>query len=147
MLTNPRDKLVALSGLARRFQSTTKETYIAGLWKEHLQFDLCWWVLRELQASNSEIYRAPSWSWAHLDGQVDFISAHQFSIDTDILNFHVSILDVQLELKDQGNPFGEILSGTLRVACEYLLPATIEKEDDYIRFLYIGGEPCLARSI
>ncbi|KAE9379924.1 HET-domain-containing protein [Stipitochalara longipes BDJ] len=141
MLTNPRDKLVALSGLARRFQNTTNETYVAGLWKEHLQYDLCWWVLSESQASNSEVYRAPSWSWAHLDGQVNFISAHQYNINTDILNFHASVLDVQLELKDQENTFGEILSGTLRLACEYLLPATIEKGDDYFQFSYIGGEP------
>ncbi|KAN0104287.1 HET domain containing protein [Hyaloscypha variabilis] len=143
-LTHPRDKLVALSGLARRFQNITKETYVAGLWKERLQSDLRWWVLLKSKASSPEVYRAPSWSWAHLDGQVDFFSAYQFDANTDILSFHISILDAQLEFKVSRNPYGEILSGTLRVACEYLLPATIEKEDDYVRFLYIGGEPILA---
>ncbi|KAK0705640.1 heterokaryon incompatibility protein-domain-containing protein [Lasiosphaeris hirsuta] len=40
-LTDPDDKLPALSGMARHFQSKTGWTYLAGLWKGSLTHDLC----------------------------------------------------------------------------------------------------------
>ncbi len=40
-LTYSTDKLPALSGVASRFQRLTGFSYLAGLWKETLEFDLC----------------------------------------------------------------------------------------------------------
>jgi len=43
-LTYPNDKLPALSGLASIIASRTGDTYLCGLWKQHIYQDLCWRV-------------------------------------------------------------------------------------------------------
>jgi hypothetical protein len=43
-LTNPDDVLPAISGLAHRMTETTGDEYLAGLWKNHLQYGLLWFV-------------------------------------------------------------------------------------------------------
>ncbi|RGP81276.1 hypothetical protein FLONG3_420 [Fusarium longipes] len=73
-LTNATDKLPALSGLAQRRNQIRSGVYLAGLWQESLLHDLCWYSAIYHQVSYyHEIrrpihYRAPSWSWASLDG-------------------------------------------------------------------------------
>jgi hypothetical protein len=67
-LTFAQDKLPALSGLARYISHTRPgDTYLAGLWKSELVGNLLWGVLKGVRPS---IYRAPSWSWAALDGEI-----------------------------------------------------------------------------
>ena len=69
-LTNPSDKLVAISGLARCMHAGLggKVNYAAGLWDHYLFLQLLW----TLQNGSSPAlkYRAPSWSWAYVDGRV-----------------------------------------------------------------------------
>jgi len=72
-LTYPKDKLVALSGLARRFQEVYPEAlraddYLAGLWRPNIIHQLLWTVSRE--ATLAPFYRAPSWSQAAVDGGI-----------------------------------------------------------------------------
>lgn len=76
-LTVPSDKLVALSGVANEVKRRLKELrpsaghrYIAGLWEEELPGVLIWRVLEP--ASRAASYRAPTWSWASIDGLVRF---------------------------------------------------------------------------
>jgi hypothetical protein len=68
------DKLPAVSGLARLIARSTHSRYIAGLWEYGLCFGLCWKVNApapiRLKASG---YRAPSFSWASVDSQVDWL--------------------------------------------------------------------------
>jgi hypothetical protein len=85
-LTQPKDKLIALSGLARwisrGMEKCSKETgspeYVAGLWTLHIESQLLWFVepvFRESDSSfenrstapDKSIYRAPSFSWAAVD--------------------------------------------------------------------------------
>ncbi|KAK0705638.1 hypothetical protein B0H67DRAFT_467120, partial [Lasiosphaeris hirsuta] len=74
-LTMPGDKLVAISGLAKDTQQRLAETgasstiYLAGLWKCGLANSLLW-HRREghLHPAPPAVYRAPSWSWAAVDG-------------------------------------------------------------------------------
>ncbi|KAI0853597.1 heterokaryon incompatibility protein-domain-containing protein [Daldinia vernicosa] len=70
-LTNPSDKLAAIAGIAQLFQDFTGDEYIAGLWKSRLVEMLNWRVLmpRELKSLD---YRAPSWSWASTEGDLNF---------------------------------------------------------------------------
>ena len=76
-LTLGRDKLPALSGLAKsiatRTKDSTSEDYIAGMWSESLKTDLLW----ESSGDNSDHllkrpseWRAPTWSWATIDGSI-----------------------------------------------------------------------------
>jgi len=66
------DKLVALSGVARRFQETFNGTYLAGLWVEDIYHQLAWEAKEGRVVNRSSEYRSPSWSWASVDGWVEF---------------------------------------------------------------------------
>lgn len=91
-LTVRQDKLTALSGVARAVAEETKDLYFAGLWGRHFTEDLCWRMYPQEEiddrrdAKNTPVkgkvlgtvrrpaeYRAPSWSWASLDGPVRHI--------------------------------------------------------------------------
>lgn len=67
-LTRAEDKLVAISGLAKRVQSFLGDEYLAGLWKKALLYGPLWrarWEdLKEEHASS----QAPTWSWASVEG-------------------------------------------------------------------------------
>lgn len=73
-LTKPGDKLPALSGLASRMRKRTGDVYLAGLWRTDLGRGLLWNVRSFFDGSvyvnNSS--RAPSWSWASLDLEVEW---------------------------------------------------------------------------
>lgn len=71
-ITKEQDRLSALAGLAERFQSHTGCVYLAGLWLGAMPTALVlgrrlWQSMRRPLA-----YRAPAWSWAALEGEVDF---------------------------------------------------------------------------
>lgn len=76
-LSVPTDKLVAVSGLANemkrkldQLRPSVRHRYIAGLWENELLSVLPWCVMDP--ASRAASYRAPTWSWASIDGQVSF---------------------------------------------------------------------------
>ena len=64
------DKLIAVSALARQISdiSDIAGEYLGGMWKNHLVGQLLWASTR--QSSRASEYRAPSWSWASIDGAV-----------------------------------------------------------------------------
>lgn len=74
-LTVPGDKLIALSGLANDMKARLQQLrpgphrYLAGLWEERLMDALFWKVTAP--ARRALHYRAPSWSWACLDGNLN----------------------------------------------------------------------------
>ncbi|RMJ15781.1 hypothetical protein CDV36_004546 [Fusarium kuroshium] len=77
-LTRPEDKLVALSGVAKLFQQTFKDRYLAGLWWSSLPRLLCWRrdIKKEQEPRVRPKYRAPSWSWASVDGPITFTTTN-----------------------------------------------------------------------
>lgn len=66
-LTNDRDRLPALSGLAHRFQNDGLGHYLAGLWSNFAISMMLWEVKKGRRASE---YVAPSWSWASIQGRL-----------------------------------------------------------------------------
>lgn len=65
----------ALSGLAHEYKQHTGDSYLAGIWSSSIVDHLCWCVPSsnsDYQVTRSTSYRAPSWSWACLDGGVIF---------------------------------------------------------------------------
>jgi hypothetical protein len=76
LLTVPGDKLIALSGIAKRMKpSVNDDVYVAGMWRTHLESALLWRVKNHEKIDGTPScrptpYRAPTWSWASVDGIV-----------------------------------------------------------------------------
>jgi hypothetical protein len=67
-LTYGTDRLPALSGLAKVFMRNLKDTYFAGLWHGDMHRGLLWYGTGDFKVSPT--YRAPTWSWASVDGPI-----------------------------------------------------------------------------
>jgi hypothetical protein len=80
------DRLPAFSGLAQQYQPRLKSGYLAGLWKENLVADLMWFSYPDcgLEAqpystNRPRKWRAPSWSWASVEGPILFSKDYHIS--------------------------------------------------------------------
>lgn len=78
-LSHEEDRLPALSGLAQQYQRRLKSEYLAGLWRENLVADLMWYAYPDFRTDAPQYstqkpkkWRAPSWSWASLEGPIRF---------------------------------------------------------------------------
>lgn len=116
-LTRIGDKLIAIAGVAQAVQEATGFTYLAGLWAEHLLLNLLWFVRRG-PGRRPAAYRAPSWSWAALDG----IVSHDVVPETSRLK--MSLGDRQAEVMDwrimtagegQAAAFGPVFDGWIEI--------------------------------
>lgn len=116
--TKEGDKLVALSGMARKMSDLIEAEYVAGLWQKHLASQLLWRVepvfnqdTRAIThpSRRAEVDRAPSFSWASIDAQFgNGISCGEVT-DRDIL---IDIVDVTQNGRD---PFGLVTGSTIRL--------------------------------
>ena len=106
----PSDKLVAISSLAEEFSHVSESPYLAGLWKRTLLTDLLWHKDRAVHFTpRPTVYRAPSWSWAALDGPVSGGNAYLSNVDQVI----AQVVRCETVLKKQDLPFGEVTAGIL----------------------------------
>ena len=80
-MTKESDKLPALSGIAGAIQRQTNDTYYAGIWKKNFVADLLWRLEDPdfdmcehgpRYPKRPDAWRAPSWSWASVDGVVRY---------------------------------------------------------------------------
>lgn len=73
-LTNQSDKLVAISGVARRMALSTGDQYVAGLWASSMPGALGWQrgddPAERPRHQHTRAYYSPSFSWAAADGLV-----------------------------------------------------------------------------
>ncbi|KAL8833929.1 MAG: hypothetical protein Q9176_007751, partial [Flavoplaca citrina] len=72
-LTKPNDKLIAISGIAKRMSSIIRDDYVIGMWRRYLPSELLWFVDHHRQSNGQpsvhpDEYRAPSFSWASIEG-------------------------------------------------------------------------------
>jgi hypothetical protein len=140
-ITYPKDKLIAISSVARMFshsklvrqcvrESGSESEYFAGLWRVGIEFQLLWYVQPSHQRSRDKNLRAPSWSWAKIDGTVHNMLEE---VDDDWEGFETSefsglVAEVTIqesELKVLGSktqlatkdPYGEVHGGSLKLQC------------------------------
>ncbi|KAL2144178.1 hypothetical protein VTI28DRAFT_9469 [Corynascus sepedonium] len=109
-LTVPSDKLIAISGIAQHIAALLQGDYVAGMWRSHLEGELLWYVAQSGvpgKTSRPAQYRAPSWSWASIDGPVrpgwSFTNHSLIKID----EVHLDYLT--------GDVFGAVTGGWLRL--------------------------------
>jgi hypothetical protein len=114
-LTKASDRLVAISGVARVMERKYGEEiggYVFGLWRGRLPGDLLWSV-QSTGSSRVVPVRAPSWSWASVEGVV--------SVDkSDIMATCCEVLDIDVA----SDPYTHSTSGTIKLRCSPLLTVT-----------------------
>lgn len=71
-LSKGEDKLIAIGGMAKYLQKKHGGFYIAGLWREALVYQMGWYIEDYPLLARPEGNRAPTWSWASVDGKVRF---------------------------------------------------------------------------
>jgi hypothetical protein len=112
-LTMPEsDKLVALASVGRLYEEHTKNTLVAGILKDTLPHSL----LRERNVHSAETkrsptYRAPSRSWASIDGPLNFYQSRDpFEMSKNVSE----VLDVWAKI--EGHDYlGQIEDGTITI--------------------------------
>ncbi|KAH6703295.1 heterokaryon incompatibility protein-domain-containing protein [Leptodontidium sp. MPI-SDFR-AT-0119] len=114
-LTFEGDRLPAISGVASVLESRMGGSYLAGLWRGNLVMGLCW--SRDYVSENEELplflprdYVAPSWSWASVNGAIEFVDRNEDPNEAFVEE--VVVVDVDCEVKGL-NRFGEVSSGFL----------------------------------
>ncbi|KAF9254596.1 HET-domain-containing protein [Marasmius fiardii PR-910] len=110
-VTKPKDKLVAFAAISELFGRSWRTQYLAGLWHHSLNQDVLWYKNFDTRFDRPEVYRAPSWSWAAVDGAILAFSMddrlNEKGTETcEIVNCEVATLIPIL-------PFGAVTSGTL----------------------------------
>ena len=107
-LTKASDKLVALAGIAAYFAPDFQCEYYAGLWKSSLFEQLHW----NVQGPKNErpTYRAPTWSWASVDGPVDLTNSGNKAKP-----YRCTIINCQTTSKIPSLPFGEVTKCCLKL--------------------------------
>jgi hypothetical protein len=112
-LTKEEDKLIAISGLATEMQKILgNDKYLAGLWRSQLLADLCWTVISD--STRPKSYRAPSWSWASLDGEVGAGDPRPHSYPFKDIHLGLKILNAETTLVDE-NLCGQVSGGFLKI--------------------------------
>jgi hypothetical protein len=124
-LTFGSDKLLALSGIAKYLQSILGGTYLAGLWKEDILFQLSW-CTGDFPDPNPRLseYRAPTWSWASMDGLIHIAVRREIDepsqrldhshVDNSIYKTYTKVLDAQTVCTSD-DKFGSVSDGFLLI--------------------------------
>jgi hypothetical protein len=125
------DKLPAIGAVAKLIQSHFDDKYLAGFFTTQLPQGFLWFRIRRQVSPSNEIqnntrarrytegsYRAPTWSWACVDGPISFhfcypdITIHSVVAPKahDIVGSgqFATIIDWKVELVDPQNPFGQL---------------------------------------
>ena len=69
-LTKSSDRLPKFSGLAKVAQTFMKSRHLAGSWENDIVSSLTWFGQYGPIEKQPEPYRAPTWSWASIEGPV-----------------------------------------------------------------------------
>ncbi|KAL5593133.1 hypothetical protein FOBRF1_012235 [Fusarium oxysporum] len=169
-LTFRSDTLVALQGIVERIvearrvsnKSTRELEYVAGLWHDaNFQQSLLWRPKAGSSPNRPDCYRAPSWSWASLDGEVDFFEQYIPWIWNGKKVELARILDVCVEPQTgySISTTGQIKAGFIEMEChlrEYYLMKTPQSgdtsnnrvDDEYLiissnKYNKISGNACI----
>ncbi|KAI8306700.1 hypothetical protein K4K61_004221 [Colletotrichum sp. SAR11_59] len=137
-LTKASDKLIALSGIAKDFQTKINDTYVVGMWHSTLESSLLWHVSRQSQIDGSpsvrpELYRAPTFSWASIDGRINTTGPNKE-------NLLIEVVDLHLDHVSEDTT-GLVTGGYLDLKCQ---PGSFQMMVNYIGelqqlFLKVGG--------
>ncbi|RII10896.1 hypothetical protein CUC08_Gglean006897 [Alternaria sp. MG1] len=104
-VTESEDKVLAMSGIAKRFGNLIPKRYIAGLWEDMMP-EILFWYKRGMVTDRPVEYRGPSWSWISIDGEVRHDAFE---------NCICEVLSVQYMPKSAEALYGAVHNATLHI--------------------------------
>ncbi|KAK1995868.1 hypothetical protein LX36DRAFT_702003 [Colletotrichum falcatum] len=134
-LSHGKDKLIAFSGVAKMIEACTGNGYIAGTWKNTLIYDLGWYRSgcdSEDFPSTSTAYRAPSWSWMAVDGEIFLPSPLENVVE------HLATILRYPPSEDVGTSVFQA-KGQIELECIPLVIDSIEWAEDTIAEFEVAG--------
>jgi hypothetical protein len=134
-LSYPDDKLIAISAVAQAYGSihsgaisqhskillqeqTSKfkswpKAYVAGIWRHEMPFALCWWRPWDCKSESRPLFqRAPSWSWASVDGPIAYYEPMGGKAS---YNTNVKVLECDVTLRSSLQEYGAVSGGELKL--------------------------------
>ncbi|KAK2764993.1 hypothetical protein FQN54_008692 [Arachnomyces sp. PD_36] len=135
LLSKPTDRLPAVSGLAKMFDTRSEVQYVAGLWSDTLIEGLAWQSMGDRAPASTTDYVGPSWSWASHRGSVSAGRQKEWQDVARVESWHV-------DLKNKENPYGEVEAAWIRIRAPMALLKPSEKiREGDIRRERIGMAP------
>ncbi|KAI0842464.1 HET-domain-containing protein [Hypoxylon sp. FL0890] len=117
-LSYPEDKFPAISGISQLVHKQTGWRYLAGLWEDHLIYQLLWErdsfhpFFEETDTSIPSTYRAPSFSWASVECPViTFTAGPNAPEEGEILYEDARLVHSEILLSGP-DPFGRVEPGS-----------------------------------
>lgn len=127
-LTRPSDKLRAIGGIAEVYQFLFKTRYLAGLWDGYILPGLLWRRIVDNTGDplqDRPPYRSPSWSWAAIDGIIDYVWPEREDGSTEVTKLghaqsisalmRPTFMDAVVHLKTSSRPFGAVIGGWIKI--------------------------------
>ncbi|KAJ4108707.1 hypothetical protein NW768_012184 [Fusarium equiseti] len=114
VLTHDADRLPALSGLARLWQSRGAGQYLAGIWRDHLPESLLWYNEERTSCKRWDGYMAPSWSPFSLGYIDDRTNIRRPAFEFLDLDYHIMTERVAQVVDAQSSPVGNDTMGAVK---------------------------------
>jgi hypothetical protein len=122
-LTFSRDRLVAISGVAKWLHYHTGDEYVAGLWRRNLESQLLWEIV-DTGTARQRLEEFPSWSWAAWEGEIMMGPGCEPSPKFVVISH---VVDTDLIFAGS-NIYGEVLSGKLKLRTTPLIGCKIRNK-------------------
>jgi hypothetical protein len=110
-VTLPKDKLIAISGLAKTLHRSIGGRYYAGVWERNLISQLTWYIGDDKTRPRNDVYRAPTWSWASVDGDIFFVQPSESATGQII---YAEVVHAGVEVEGE-NEYGYVKAGHLHL--------------------------------
>lgn len=120
------DKFPAVGSMAKRLVSPQTGEYLAGFFRNQIKSQL-WLYSSRMNNQRARSWRAPSWSWASIDGHINFPIRRSTDAEREYL-FAINHINTQLE--DMSNRCGALRSPSLMATGRPLEARSDFKEGD-----------------
>jgi hypothetical protein len=119
-MTFEKDRLPAISGVAKQMQQFRKQKYYEGLWEDSIVFDMSWYSGSKNMRSRPNQPHPPSWSWGSTMSSILYFSV-------DIAKTTLRAKHISLDLDSTG----EADSKSITLQCT-TIPAVLHFDEDII---------------
>ncbi|KAH6663722.1 hypothetical protein B0J14DRAFT_644693 [Halenospora varia] len=136
-LTRKTDKLSAISGVAQLIEDAIfilnwpLNTYIAGIWQNDLAFSLTW---RRSDGSDFPrrplVYRAPTWSWASIDGPIEYDNYEKYNYHVES---HLMVVEGFSKPQSTSDPTGAVENAYI-IVTGLMVPVEVIIPESYSAF-------------